>query len=101
MTQPLAPELIDKLIADLTYWRAQIVRKPTSADCDYAQLSVMRAINAIPALYTDNMHDMITDAASDFGEDADGSVDHDALDAARERGYPGNVYMAERLRDAA
>ena len=66
---------------------------------DYNYLILMRAINAANDLYTDEMHGMICDAAAEFGEDADGDIDPDATEGAIARGYAGNRYMADAMRE--
>ena len=66
---------------------------------DYNYLILMRAINAANDLYTDEMHGMICDAAAEFGEDAGGDIDPDATEGAIARGYAGNRYMADAVRE--
>ena len=66
---------------------------------DYDLLKLMRAINAAPTLYTDDMYAAICDAAAEFGEDADGDIDPDATEGAIARGYAGNRYMADAMRE--
>lgn len=68
---------------------------------DYALLALMRAINAVRDLYTDDMFDAICDLAREYGEDADGDLSEDAIWAAKERGYPGNRIMRDAMREWA
>ena len=68
---------------------------------DYARLTLMRAIIAADVLYTDELYEATADLARVMGEDIDGDLDEDAIAAAVERGYPGNRYMRDAIREMA
>jgi hypothetical protein len=83
---------IDNLIACAVAYRADVAKHgPSRATFQRSHLTLLRAVNAVEALYTDELHERIAIAADEFCEDASGEFDpwlavERARDAQADRG---------------